>query len=562
MKILGISDNHNAGAALVVDGELIAAVNEERINRLKNSIGFPYEAIAEVLRLGGLQPAQIDRIVIAGDITPSCFLRIVPDLHKYAKELSGQFGMNYIAYTYYQIFARSLRLPYWLDKRASRWLLRRRLRRLGFIAPVEMFEHHEAHAYSAFLCGPFAKATVITADAMGDALTATAGVGSPDGSVRRLFAQSGAAALNPYYSRITEYLGFKPNRHEGKITGLAAYGDAQKLAPLFRQVLHFRGPGFSTLGNPFKHHRTRGWYRLLVGETREDIAAACQLVLEEAVTAFVQYWVRRTGLSDVVLAGGIFENVKLNQRIRELPEVARISIFPNMGDGGLAAGAALGVSGAKPQPLITPYLGAEYDDARIEQALRAKNLKFSRPDDLPLAIARLLADRQVVPRFVDRMEYGPRALGNRTIYFRPDDPSVNDWLNKMLRRTEFMPFAPVVPDYAADKCFIGVDGARFTSRFMNMCYDCTDYMRQVGAGCVHVDNTARPQIVTPETNPDMYAILVAYEQVTGVPVLINTSFNMHEEPIVMTPEDAVRAYLDAHFRYLAIGPFLVESDAS
>lgn len=557
MRVLGISDNHNAGAALVVDGRLVAAVNEERIIRRKNALAFPTRSIAEVLRLGGLKPSQIDLIVVAGEITPSFLLRCLPGLHQGAKRTSGQFGLLFNLYTYYQVAARALVWPYRLDRLLSRWVLARRLRRLGFSCAVRMHDHHLAHAQAAFLCGPFDEALVITADAMGDGVTATVRVGHPDGRLETLFEQSGLAALNPYYSRVTELLGFVPNRHEGKITGLAAYGDPEKLAPLFRRSLRAKNGRFSNLGNPLRHSRHFGWYRHLVGESKEDVAAACQAVLEEAVTAFVDHWMRRTGQTNLALAGGIFENVKLNQRVRELPSVERVSIFPNMSDGGLATGAALGAAGARPTPLATPYLGTAYDDDAIETELRREGVAYSRPADLPDAIAKLLAAGEVVPRFVGGMEYGPRALGNRTIYFKPDDKSVNDWLNDQLGRSEFMPFAPAVLDRAADRCFVGVDGARFTARFMNMCFDCTDFMRRVAEGCVHVDGTARPQVVNPDDNADMYAILKAFEKRTGTPVLINTSFNMHEEPIVMTPADALRAFRLGKFKYLAIGPFLV-----
>ncbi len=558
MRVLGISDNHNAGAALVVDRRLVAAINEERINRQKNSMAFPARAIAEVLQIGGLTPAEIDLVVVAGEITPSAILRCLPGVHQGAKNLSGQFGWLFNLYTYYQVIARAMRLPYALDRALSRWILTRRLRRLGFRCPVRMVEHHQAHAWSAFLCGPFTAATVITADAMGDGVTATVGVGRPDGTVERRYAQSGLAALNPYYSRVTEYLGFRPNRHEGKITGLAAYGNPHRLAPLFRRVLRFVGPGFTRLGCPLRHHRRLGWYRHLIGERPADIAAACQHVLEEAVTAFVRHWVRQTGAPDVVLAGGIFENVKLNQRVRELPEVRGISIFPNMSDGGLAAGAALGAAGATPAPLPTVYLGNAYGEEEIRRELERDGLTFTRPADIAAAVAELLARGEVILRFTGAMEYGPRALGNRTIYYQPGDPSVNDWLNKMLRRTEFMPFAPATLDHEAERCFVGVDKARFTARFMNMCFDCTSAMSGFAAGCVHVDGTARPQLVRREDNPDAFAILTAFAARTGTPVLINTSFNMHEEPIVMTPADAVRAYRDGGFKYLAIGPYLVE----
>jgi carbamoyltransferase len=557
MRVLGVSDNHNAGAALVVDGRLRAALNEERIIRRKNALAFPANAIAEVLRLGDVRPEQIDLVVVAGEITPSFALRCLPGLHEGAKSVSGQFGALFTLYTYYQVAARALGLPYRIDRRLSERLLTRRLRAMGFTCAVRTRDHHGAHADAAFLCGPFEHALIVTADAMGDGVTASVSLGHPDGRIEPLAEQSGLTALNPYYSRITEILGYIPNRHEGKVTGLAAYGDPERLGPLFRRTLHCRNGRFSPLGNPLRHSRHFGWYRQLYQESKEDVAAACQQVLEEAVTEFVDHWIKRSGCADVCLAGGIFENVKLNQRVRELPSVHRVSIFPNMSDGGLATGAALSAAYATPRPLPTPYLGTAYTDDQIKTELDKSGVAYHRPRDIAAAMADLLAKSEVVPRFVGAMEYGPRALGNRTIYFRPDDPSVNDWLNQQLGRSEFMPFAPAVLEHAADRCFVGVSGARFTARYMNMCFDCTPYMKKVAPGCVHIDGTARPQIVRRADNADMHAIITAFEKRTGTPVLINTSFNMHEEPIVMTPHDAVRAYLRGAFTYLAIGPFLV-----
>jgi len=562
MRVLGISDNHNAGAALTIDGRLVAAVNEERLTRAKNASGFPERAIAETLRVGGLTPAEIDLVVVAGEITPSFFLRRAPRFHQRAKAGSGQFGALFSLYIYYQVAARRLGWPYRLDRRWSQRLLARRLAALGFRCPVEMRDHHQAHAEGAFLCGPFARATIITADAMGDGVTATVSVGRADGRIERVYAQSGLAALNPYYSRVTALLGFTPLRHEGKVTGLAAYGDPARLAPLFRRQLHFCGPGFSTLGHPLRDHPRLGWRRQLWAEPPADVAAGCQRALEEAVTAFVDYWVRRTGVADVALAGGIFENVKLNQRVRELASVAAVSVFPHMSDGGLAAGAALAASGGRPAPLPTIYLGASYDEETIRAELTRAGVRYERPADIADAVAEALAAGEVVPRFTGAMEYGPRALGHRSIYFRADDPSANDWLNKRLGRSEFMPFAPMTTDEAADRFFVGLDGARFAARFMTMCFDCTAEMKRVAPGCVHVDGTARPQVVRREDCPDAHAILTAGERRGRPPILLNTSFNMHEEPIVMSPADAIGAWRAAGFRCLAIGPFLATAGAA
>ena len=191
--------------------------------------------------------------------------------------------------------------------------------------------------------------------------------------------------------------------------------------------------------------------------------------------------------------------------------------------------------------------------------LKIAGLKGQRPEDLASVVADLLADGQVVARFDGPMEFGPRALGNRTLLVRPDAPDVNEWLNKRLERTEFMPFAPVVLEEDAGRLFVGVDKARDAARFMTVCFEATDEMKQLCPGCVHVDGTARPQIIRHEDNPAYAAILRAFKNKTGIPALINTSFNMHEEPIVCSPYDAIRAWKRGKLDALILGPYLITS---
>ncbi|MCC6156801.1 MAG: carbamoyltransferase [Deltaproteobacteria bacterium] len=560
MNILGISDNHGSGAALVRNGRLVAAVNEERIDREKNSLAFPWGAIDEVLRMEGLAPRDIDLVVVGSVFTPIFFLRLLRPFHQFIKRRASQFGLLFDLYIYYQILVRNSRLATRIETLLSRALFGRQFTKRGFACEIHLLDHHTAHAYSAFLTSPFEHATVITADAMGDGVSVTVGI-AREGRIERIWAQDGRSAFNPYYSRVTELLGFVPNRHEGKVTGLAAYGDAEVLRSDFERAAHFRGPGFNSFRfwHPgLKHY---GFFGRIGHYSRELIAAGCQRNLEVQMGAFVDHWVRKTGVPDVVLAGGIFENVKLNQRIHELDTVRAVYIFPNMSDGGLGAGAALAFGANRPRPVDTMYLGPAYDRDRIERAAAASGLVVERPEDRPDHVADLLAAGHVIARFDGAMEYGPRALGNRSILYRPDDPKVNDWLNERLRRTEFMPFAPVVRRERAADCFVGVDGAEFTARFMNICFDCTDLMKRLCPGVVHVDGTARPQILTREENPAYYDLLQRFEEKTGLPALINTSFNMHEEPIVMTPEDAVRAFVAARLPYLVLGHLVVKGIA-
>jgi carbamoyltransferase len=193
----------------------------------------------------------------------------------------------------------------------------------------------------------------------------------------------------------------------------------------------------------------------------------------------------------------------------------------------------------------------------IEQELERYNVAFVSCEDIEREVATLLAQGKVVAHFNGRMEFGPRALGNRSILYSTTDQTVNDWLNKRLNRTEFMPFAPITIADEAKHCYLNLSGAEFTSQFMTITFDCTDRMKNESPAVVHVDGTARPQLVNREINPRCYRILRHYQELTGIPSLVNTSFNMHEEPIVCTPADAIRAFLDGHLDYLAIGDFLV-----
>ena len=559
MNILGINDNHDAGAALVIDGALVAATGQERVDRTKNSGAFPWDAIQDCLYHAGLEPKDVDRIVFGSHFTPASILRRFTKLHHNTKATSSQYSPLLNGYIAYQVAVKEAGL--WpIEADVGRKLLQRRMRDRGFAAPVTTMEHHTAHAYSAYRSQPHLNALAITIDAMGDGTSVTVSEGH-GGDLKLIYRQSGFSAVNTYYSRITEYLGFTPNRHEGKITGLAAYKEPPpELLAHFAKQLRFepKREGF-TLHNYLRRDSTKDrWHRFLERFDREQIAAALQRNLETQLVAFVQHWVRKTGRGAIALAGGVFANVKLNQRLHAIPEVEHIFVYPNMGDGGLAAGAALALSAVTPHVLGNVYLGRDFSEKEQLRVLESAGLPFTRPDDLADQVAAKLEAGKVVARCSGRMEWGPRALGNRTVMFRPDDPAVNDWLNKKLQRTEFMPFAPVTLWEERAACYLGLDGAEHAARFMTVCFDCTDAMKKHSPGVVHIDGTARPQLIRREDNPDYYDIVAAFHRRTGIPSVINTSFNMHEEPIVRSPRDAVRAFVAAGLDALVLGPFLVE----
>jgi carbamoyltransferase len=560
MFILGISDNHDAGAAVVVDGQLMAAVGQERLDRQKNSGAFPWQAIDTVLDMVGARPADVDRVVFGTAYTPSTILRALPGFH-HARKDEGNFSYLLNLYICYQVALRRSGLQS-VEIQASRALLGKRMARRGFgRAQLELMDHHEAHAHAAYRSQPHRDCLVITIDAMGDGASVTVWEGR-DGEIGLRWEQSGLAAINTYYSRITQVLGFRPNRHEGKITGLAAYDEPPpELLEHMRRQMRFSGDGFCRLHYWRRQSPDDRFYSFVQRYSKEQVAAATQRALEEAVTAFVQHHVEASGLRHVTVAGGTFANVAVNRRIAELPEVESLFVYPNMGDGGLPVGAALGSAKAPPARLPHVYHGPSFGEAEVEQLLRGAGVRWRRPEHLSREVAQLIAEKKVVARCDGPMEWGPRALGNRSILYRPDDPAVNDWLNKRLQRTEFMPFAPMTMAERAPQLYHQLHKAADAARFMTVCFEVSEQMKRDCSGVVHVDGTARPQVLHREDNPAMYEILEELEALSGMHTIVNTSFNMHEEPIVCTPGDALRAWQAADLDALVLGPFVLEREA-
>ena len=557
MIALGIADNHDAGAAVVIDGRPVAAVNQERVDRVKNSGAFPWGAIDASLDLAGISARDVDRIVVGTGFTPAALLRAFPQRHHAARD-QGQFSPLLHAYIVYQSALKATGL-FTMEVDACEAILRQRLRQRPFErAQLVLMDHHRAHAEGAYRTQPHEDCLVLTVDAMGDGTSATVSRGM-GGDLDLVWRQSGMASVNTFYSRVTEVLGFRANRHEGKVTGLAAYvAPPDELLAHMRARIGFSAPGFTTVpigrieraDDPF-WAEVRRW-------SREEVAAAAQRALEEAVVAFVRHWVKATRCGRLALSGGVFANVKLNQRIAELPEVTDIWVYPHMGDGGLALGGALGSVGAAPRALPDAYLGTDPSERECAQALSIAELPRARPDDIVGRAAELLAAGKVLARCVGPMEWGPRALGNRSVLYKTDEPEVNTWLNERLQRSEFMPFAPICRAEDADRWFQGAAKAPRASHFMTVCMDVKPEFARRCPAAVHVDGTARPQLVDATENPEVHALLTAVGERTGTPVLINTSFNMHEEPIVATAQDGVRAWKAAALDALWLGPYLVE----
>ena len=550
--LLSIHEDSNANATLFADGRPVFAVAEERLNRRKFAAGFPHLSVAACLDFAGLSLDDID-VIVPGNkhhFLPRLTDKLLPEgEHDY-------FGSKHKAWLYLQHQMSRPGPVAWATERLSAFMLKRRLPQIaGFV------DHHTAHAYSAWLTSGKPRCVAVTSDNMGDGWASKVFACDDDGA-RFLFGSTALHSPGQFYGEIAQLLGFH-NLNAGKVTGLAAHGDPQPAYALMSELFALSPDGRSFVTPPvWSRTRGSGAHAALKRFSKEEVAAAAQRRLEDVMAQYVERAVLESGCSDVVLAGGTFANVVVNQRVLQLPSVTSVYIHPAMTDQGISMGAGLAWLAEQGcdvnAELDTVYLGPTLTEASCKTALDARNLAFSRPDDMAQSAAQLLADGAVVVRCAGRMEYGPRALGNRTILYRADDPSVNDWLNKKLERTEFMPFAPVTMAEHANDCYVDMDGGELAARYMTITFGVTDAMRARSPGVVHLDNTARPQLIRQQDNPDYHAILAHYREKTGAPTLINTSFNMHGEPIVCTADDALRAFVRSRLPWLILGPYLVQ----
>jgi carbamoyltransferase len=605
--ILGLHIGHDATAALINNkGEIIAAIAEERMTRVKYHTGFPYESIEEVIRVAGATKAEVTAVAFSTEhmLFPNnkeyndiFFLRNPDEINKYdifnnPNQLLGKWGrlIGLIP---------GLR-PATLSKeeqaKQSRELSLNRekevLAQIGLgHAEVVSFNHHRCHAASAYYTSGKQKALIITMDGAGDGDCATASV-IENGKIKIVSRANSEVSPGRFYSEITGFCGFKRLRHEGKITGLAAYGNPDKYYKQLKQFIRFNpqteqfeynsdnktglSRKWATLQRILKNRFTSPlhvaeFYDFLDAnfdpkKDMADLSATAQKLLEELGVEYTKHFLNKYPNENVLLAGGVFANVRVNQEIAEIPGVKFIFVHQNMGDGGLSGGAAFlyhyeyknnRYNGYAPSNV---YFGPEYSDAEIEAELKKNNISFAKLDDIETECARLIYEGKVIGRFNGRMEYGPRALGNRTIMARPTDKNINDWLNKKLKRTEFMPFAPSMIIEEAHNVLENYENgpSKYADNFMTITYDVKPEWQEKTQATTHVDGTARPQVVTAEANPSYHKIIAEYFKLSGIPVIINTSFNMHEEPIVTTPNDAIRSFEQGCLDYLAIGNYLCE----
>jgi carbamoyltransferase len=558
--VLGISCfYHDAAAAVLRDGVVIAASQEERFSRKKHDSGFPHHAIRYVLHEAGLRPEELDAVGFYDK-----------PLLKFERMLA----------TYVATFPRSFSsfrtaMPVWLHEKL--WvpsIIRKELK--PYKGPILFAEHHTSHAASCFLPSPFEEAAILTVDGVGEWATASYGVGK--GTDITLFKEIRFPhSLGLLYSAFTYYLGFKVNSAEYKVMGLAPYGKPVHFDRIMREMVHLNEDGSFKLSMKYFAYdhgltMTNGAFDEFFGgpprkpetwmnEREFDIAASIQKVCEEVVLHMVRHLHKETGLTKLCMAGGVALNCVANGRvIRETP-MKELWVQPAAGDAGGAVGVAHYVYNTihkrpRAKAWRHAYLGPQFTDAEIAQYLEGAGAKYRTlgDEELLARTARLLSEGSVVGWFQGRMEFGPRALGARSILADPRDPKMRDTLNMKIKfREGFRPFAPsVLMDKASEWFDIDCD-----SPYMLLVAQVREGRRTIPA-VTHVDNSARLQTVTRAEAPLYYDLIREFERITGVPVIINTSFNVRGEPIVCTPHDAYLCFMRTNMDHLVLGHHLLE----
>lgn len=551
------SGGHDSAAAIFKGYKLIAAISRERLTRRKGDGQFPSECIDELLSIAGIERSDINHVVLSRSLYSAQYLRL--PLKKYLPyRLSFKLNKKKIFLTKIMTKKKTLRAHKVFKKRLF-------LKKNGLPETANIFfsNHHFSHALSALFYTDWNNILLYTADAGGDNVQYSMRIFKDDrleclyGDDEHLLAPRSIDSLGLAYMFATHALGFTPNRHEGKLTGLAAFGQPVAYNCIAK---HFKVLDSGRITSDFCDYESMKSliFSLAEKHSKEDIAASIQKVLEDHVCESVQRIIKRHNVNRLALAGGVFANVRLNQALYERTDIKEIFIYPGMGDEGLAVGGALeyllqkdGLKAFAKQrhQIKNVYLGKDYT-ASIDSTLeKHPSIQKINGDPKKLA-AELLAAHKIGAIYTGRMEFGPRALGSRSILANPANTELNDSLNKRLNRTEFMPFAPYVLKEDARDVFDITDGNSYACRFMTITVQVKEHWRKKIPSVVHIDNTARPQIVEKEDNPLYYSILSEFKKKTGLPVLVNTSFNAHEEPIINTPEECLRALVDKRVDFI------------
>ncbi len=575
MYTLGVNAvYHDPAACLVRDGHVIAAAEEERFTHVKHgkrpvpftTYQLPYHAIDYCLKEAGITLAQVDHVAYSYDpflllgrrvheaVIP---LPLEPSANPAASEWESPWEPLFLSYIVNSPRQLVDGAPHHLQ---ARFLAAKNSRERPY--RWHFVEHHSAHAASAFLPSPFSEAAVLTLDGRGEKATTTYARGQ--GNRIDLLGQVDMPhSLGILYEKVTEYLGFLHSSDEYKVMALASFGQPSYLSA-FQEILQLQGEGRFVVNAPhleerFGPPRRRGDPLI---QRDYDLARSLQVALEETVLELVGWLHQVGGCQDLCLAGGIALNCVLNARIRDRGPFRNVWVQPAAGDAGTALGAALLVDAQERQSderlfqMKHAFLGPGYSEQEIEQFLRWTQVPYRRLANVAGETADLLVQDKIIGWFQSRLEFGPRALGARSILASPMHAEMQERLNEIKDREDFRPVAPVVLEEEAGQWFIGATA----SPFMLFVYDVQPDKATRIPAVRHVDGTARIQTINREQNALYYDLIRAFQERTGVPVLVNTSFNTRGEPIVCSPRDALECFWTSPLDALVIGPFLVEKE--
>ncbi|MDD5774349.1 MAG: carbamoyltransferase C-terminal domain-containing protein [Candidatus Omnitrophica bacterium] len=569
MRILGISsDLWLSSAALVQDGRVIAASTEERFDRKKMSTAFPVRAIEFCLQKAGISMGDIDCVAMSwnpGIHLASASRRFLEPIRWRGEYLYSipSFILNRFPSPEVRCIEEKLYLK---DKAIS----------------IFFIDHHKAHAANAFLLSPFKEAAILSIDGRGENETCVSAKGSGN-TIETIQSISMPHSLGLFYGTLTEYLGFKADSDEWKVMALASYG--KRSNPCYKKmkgiIKHDKSGGFELDLSYFSYYLFDKQPRMftpkligLLGPARmkdagiEDrhiqIAAALQQLFEETVIDLLQGLHKRTRCGNVVLGGGCAMNSVLNGKIHSLSPFRNVFISSCPDDSGNSVGAALYaynciLKRANRYPCVDNFWGPDFSDNEIKDVLDKYKLKYSFHKDIPVTVARLLSRGKLVGWFQGRMEFGQRALGNRSILADPRNSRSKELVNRAVKyRESFRPFAPAVLEEDAHAYFDIPRGAAVP--FMEKVYKVREEKRKSIPAVVHVDGTGRLQTVSRKTNPLFYSVISEFKSITGIPVVLNTSFNLNGEPIVCSPTDAIRTFISCGLDCLAMGRYLIEKE--
>jgi carbamoyltransferase len=561
--VLGIWDGHDAGAALVADGTLVAAVNEERFTRRKLEVRFPERSIQACCTLAGVRPGDVQTVACSTADVAKTIGRLVPGTRERYYRIRRRMARPgpLSALTRHVKYRITEWPPNALTRAMSLAATRRSLRESGIAtSDVRIYDHHDCHAVAAAVGSGFDTCAVITIDGVGDGLCATVGTWA-DGALRRLAGTPARHSPGVFFEHVTTLLNMRELEDEGKVMAMADY--AAPIPDEDNPLLPFLGVSDLRFEMPVPGHALMpALRRILWSHPNEQFAAMAQRTLERACVQLARNAMGRTGHRRLAIAGGVASNVKANRLMRLLPEVDDLYVFPHMGDGGLALGAALTAARETgvPGPILLPgddlAWGPSYTDLEIGRALDAGGVAYERCDGIACRVADLIAGDHIVLWFDGRMEYGPRALGHRSVLARPDRPELRDRLNRVLkRRVWYQPFCPSLLEGDARVVLEEMKGT--PNRHMTSAYMVKAAHRRALAGVVNVDGSCRPQIVSEDQQGAFAGLLREMRRRIGIGALLNTSFNIHGQPLVCTPAEALDVFVRCGADALAIGPFLL-----